>query len=161
MHPRHRASRAKRARSPALLGFEASLRQHIHVLLRDRGDPRRDPAGFSLKACDARRVEGGPRASAEQERSESVSAVALDLALGSRDDAASAWRKSPLGGREGSRPVRCQTKDGLSANLGMRSRTCRAWPGKRGIGVDFFCLLFFGHPKKSRARTAGERKLWL
>ena len=46
------------------------------------------------------------------------------LILGPREAPARVRRKSPQGGRDGSRPVRCQYTDVLSANPAVPSRTC-------------------------------------
>ncbi len=100
------------------------------------------------------------------EQSQSVPEPASSLLRRMRSEwgpyAVATWRReSPQGGREGSRPVCCQHKDVLSANLWSRvAQSEGRSPESAASGWPFFWLLFFGHSKKSNspAPEAGEKR---
>ncbi len=100
-----------------------------------------------------------------QEQSQSLRGSASSLLRTMRSDrgpyVAATWRReSPQGGREGSRPVRCQHTDVLSANL--RSRVAQSqgrMPGDRCIGVAFLWAMFlWPHKERWLARPEASEK---
>jgi hypothetical protein len=60
------------------------------------------------------------------------------------------WNQ-PRSGRGRSRSLHCQARDGLSVQPAQGEKHREFRVAKRVRGWPFFCLLFFGHPKKSKA----------
>ena len=128
MAPRHRTCAARKC--PALLAGAGPARTRASLRSDRRAFP--PPPAAVLGA-----VKGAQEQEQKQQKPEHV---ALDLRAPFAT--ASARRKGPQGGRDGSLPVRCQHMEVLSANPGVRSRTCGASPRKRGSGGVFLLVTF-------------------
>ena len=140
-HPRHRTCAVRKC--PVLLAGAGPARTRASL----RSDRRAFPPS---SGCDARCGEGGE----DQEPSKST-ARALDLALDLRAPfaTASARRKGPQGGRDGSRPVRCQhqgraVSEPRSALAHLRGFIPQAWQRGR---VSFGYLSLHEQRKVTRS----------
>jgi hypothetical protein len=164
MHPGKAPFALLRSRFPALLGFAGPLRQCIPALLRDRGAiHRRDPAGFSRKACDARRLAGAPGRHPCRRGEKPVKFDAL-LWLCAQERAAVGAplpRRAHVGKlaewRARCAPVRCMYTEVHSTNPGVRSRTRRAGcPESVASGCVSFGYLSLHKQRKVTRAPAGR-----
>ncbi len=126
---------------PALLAAPGSLRQCIHALHRDRGDPSPRPVGpFPSRLRCSAPLDGASCLLIRPSLDYVFSGCEFWLL---RQDAA---KPGPLWGgerREESRRLRCQHRYVLSAQPERRERTWNTWMcGKRPIGVAFSWVTF-------------------
>ena len=154
------------AQFPAVLAVDRPANNSHIPVLRQFAFPR-SPAALlgrarrgPMKSQGARvqRAEAH-RASSETLHPERAPSWARGMRAEGVPSAAAKWRRnSPKGGRDGSRPVRCQSMDGLSADPGAASRSRRAGcPETADVGWwPSLWLLSLGHLRESDSLAAGE-----
>ena len=171
--PRQSAFRASCApgslRFSALQGRSDSASMHCFAIAAIH---RRDPAGFSRKACDARRLAGAPfggvpaaEAKARESRYFAFSLCAQERAAVGAPVVRRGRGGKAVGWRARCAPVRCMYMDVHSANPVVRSRTRRAGcPESAAPGWPSLWLLSLGHTRESdplACKASGSSARWL